>query len=133
MKSFNQFLAERNMDGDIYMTIGRAFMSLDRALNFAQDNKLPEVGEILNQQLDNLNRAQTAYAQNMRVSSSGGLGYNQEDKTRQLGQVFQKFYGYFQNLRKQLQNPSADLVTMLGQAKNDLAKDYQSAVSLIAS
>jgi hypothetical protein len=133
MKRFDQFFAERTMNGDIYMTIGRAFLSLDRALNLAQDKNMAGIGEILNQQLDNLNRAQSEYSQNMRANLSGRLGYNSEDKTRQLGEIFQKFYGYFQNLRKQLQNPNADFVTMLGQAKNDLTRDYQLAVSLITA
>ena len=133
MKRFDQFFAERTMNGDIYMTIGRAFLSLDRALNLAQDKNMAGIGEILNQQLDNLNRAQSEYSQNMRANPSGRLGYNSEDKTRQLGEIFQKFYGYFQNLRKQLQNPNADFVTMLGQAKNDLTRDYQLAISLITA
>jgi hypothetical protein len=133
MKRFDQFLAERTMNGDIYMTIGRAFLSLDRALNMAQDKNVAGIGEILNQQLDNLNRAQSEYSQNMRTNPSGGMGSGQEDTTRQLGEIFQKFYGYFQNLRKQLQNPNADFVTMLGQAKNDLTRDYQLAVSLITA
>ena len=133
MKSFNQFLLERNMNGDIYMTIGRAFMSLDRALKFAQDNNTVGVSNILNQQLDNLNRAQAEYSQNMNAKSSNRLGYGLEDTTRQLGQIFRKFYDYFQNLRKQLQNPNVDLVAIINQNKNELAKDYQLATSLITA
>lgn len=133
MKTFDQFLIERSMNGDIYMTIGQAFLSLDRALRFAQDNDMDKVNQIVNQQLDQLNRTQSAYAQNMNPQSANRLGYRAEDATRQLGEIFSKFYGYFSNLRKQLQNPSANFVNMLSQAKNDLANDYKNAVSLITA
>jgi hypothetical protein len=131
MKKFNEFLIERTMNGDIYMAIGRAFMSLDRMLNFAQENNLAEVEKILNQQLDNLNRAKSEYSQNMRSDSTDRLGYNLEDTTRQLGQIFIKFYDYFQNLRRQLQKQNVDFVSLINQIKNDLEKDYQLAISLI--
>ena len=133
MKSFNEFLFERNMNGEIYMTIGRAFMSLDRALNFSKNQNLAGVGQILDQELESLNRVQGAYAQNMDPQSTGRIGYGAENATRQLGEVFRKFYEVFSNLRKQLQNPSADLVNLITQAKNDLANDYQSATSLIVA
>jgi len=131
MKSFNQFLIERTINGDIYMSIGRAFISLDKIIkSLDQTSDVTNTLQILNKALEDMNRVNGEYSQNMR---SGGA-FGSDKITMKLGQIFYKFFNYLNDLRKQLQNPNLDTQEFsqsIGQAKQDLEQDYHSALSFV--